>query len=191
MRHLLSILFILLFFFFQAEDGIRDAQESRGLGDVYKRQARGCPSVGQGNSEGEVRGAELGGNPSVQAVVGMSVAESTPSQAEPQPVGDEDVVEAVKEVDDSCVIPEALELRTFAQLDSTSLASMCASLGLTVVDFMCIHEAAQADQVSSSGHWDSLRQQGINTGLEALNRCCLRIDLDRVVSKWARNGSAP
>ena len=27
-------------FFFQAEDGIRDAQESRGLGDVYKRQLR-------------------------------------------------------------------------------------------------------------------------------------------------------
>src|SRR5678816_2842818 len=26
------------FFFFQAEDGIRDAQESRGLGDVCKRQ---------------------------------------------------------------------------------------------------------------------------------------------------------
>ena len=25
-------------FFFQAEDGIRDAQESRGHGDVYKRQ---------------------------------------------------------------------------------------------------------------------------------------------------------
>jgi len=30
-----------LFFFFQAEDGIRDAQESRGLGDVYKRQQWG------------------------------------------------------------------------------------------------------------------------------------------------------
>eukprot|EP00658_Telonema_sp_P-2_P065628 TRINITY_DN54829_c0_g2_i2.p1 TRINITY_DN54829_c0_g2~~TRINITY_DN54829_c0_g2_i2.p1 ORF type:complete len:287 (+),score=76.83 TRINITY_DN54829_c0_g2_i2:65-925(+) len=29
------------FFFFQAEDGIRDAQESRGLGDVYKRQGFG------------------------------------------------------------------------------------------------------------------------------------------------------
>eukprot|EP00658_Telonema_sp_P-2_P034962 TRINITY_DN25488_c0_g1_i2.p1 TRINITY_DN25488_c0_g1~~TRINITY_DN25488_c0_g1_i2.p1 ORF type:complete len:121 (+),score=13.73 TRINITY_DN25488_c0_g1_i2:82-444(+) len=29
---------MLFFFFFQAEDGIRDAQESRGLGDVYKRQ---------------------------------------------------------------------------------------------------------------------------------------------------------
>ena len=26
-------------FFFQADNGIRDAQESRGLGDVYKRQA--------------------------------------------------------------------------------------------------------------------------------------------------------
>src|SRR5674536_390792 len=32
-------LMIFFFFFFQAEDGIRDAQESRGLGDVYKRQA--------------------------------------------------------------------------------------------------------------------------------------------------------
>eukprot|EP00658_Telonema_sp_P-2_P075307 TRINITY_DN6481_c0_g1_i12.p1 TRINITY_DN6481_c0_g1~~TRINITY_DN6481_c0_g1_i12.p1 ORF type:complete len:323 (+),score=93.98 TRINITY_DN6481_c0_g1_i12:95-1063(+) len=30
--------FFVFFFFFQAEDGIRDAQESRGLGDVYKRQ---------------------------------------------------------------------------------------------------------------------------------------------------------
>ena len=30
-----------LCFFFQAEDGIRDAQESRGLGDVYKRQRMG------------------------------------------------------------------------------------------------------------------------------------------------------
>ena len=29
---------IIRVFFFQAEDGIRDAQESRGLGDVYKRQ---------------------------------------------------------------------------------------------------------------------------------------------------------
>src|SRR5674536_380527 len=31
------------FFFFQAEDGIREAQESRGLGDVYKRQSLGSP----------------------------------------------------------------------------------------------------------------------------------------------------
>eukprot|EP00658_Telonema_sp_P-2_P025393 TRINITY_DN20224_c0_g1_i1.p1 TRINITY_DN20224_c0_g1~~TRINITY_DN20224_c0_g1_i1.p1 ORF type:complete len:224 (+),score=27.16 TRINITY_DN20224_c0_g1_i1:29-700(+) len=37
---LIHSLFFLGFyvFFFQAEDGIRDAQESRGLGDVYKRQ---------------------------------------------------------------------------------------------------------------------------------------------------------
>ena len=33
-----------LSFFFQAEDGIRDAQESRGLGDVYKRQAQSTVS---------------------------------------------------------------------------------------------------------------------------------------------------
>ena len=29
-----------VFFFFQAEDGIRDLVRSRGLGDVYKRQAQ-------------------------------------------------------------------------------------------------------------------------------------------------------
>ena len=29
---------VYLFFFFQAEDGIRDLVRSRGLGDVYKRQ---------------------------------------------------------------------------------------------------------------------------------------------------------
>eukprot|EP00831_Metopus_contortus_P007026 TRINITY_DN12685_c0_g1_i5.p4 TRINITY_DN12685_c0_g1~~TRINITY_DN12685_c0_g1_i5.p4 ORF type:complete len:122 (-),score=41.77 TRINITY_DN12685_c0_g1_i5:44-409(-) len=28
------------FFFFQAEDGIRDVERSRGLGDVYKRQTQ-------------------------------------------------------------------------------------------------------------------------------------------------------
>ena len=29
---------VVYFFFFQAEDGIRDLVRSRGLGDVYKRQ---------------------------------------------------------------------------------------------------------------------------------------------------------
>jgi len=29
-----------VFFFFQAEDGIRDLVRSRGLGDVYKRQSK-------------------------------------------------------------------------------------------------------------------------------------------------------
>ena len=34
----------LCFFFFQAEDGIRDLVRSRGLGDVYKRQPQGSDS---------------------------------------------------------------------------------------------------------------------------------------------------
>ena len=34
----LSFFFLYCFFFFQAEDGIRDLVRSRGLGDVYKRQ---------------------------------------------------------------------------------------------------------------------------------------------------------
>src|SRR5674536_205463 len=53
------------FFFFQAEDGIRDAQESRGLGDVYKRTPVCCnleareqshlwPDGAQGNQENAV-----------------------------------------------------------------------------------------------------------------------------------------
>ena len=36
----LHYLVMIFFFFFQAEDGIRDLVRSRGLGDVYKRQ--GC-----------------------------------------------------------------------------------------------------------------------------------------------------
>mgnify|MGYP003380302165 CR=1 FL=1 len=41
------VLLVVLFFFFQAEDGIRDLVRSRGLGDVYKRQVmtRGRPTV--------------------------------------------------------------------------------------------------------------------------------------------------
>mgnify|MGYP007068940752 CR=1 FL=1 len=35
----------LKFLFFQAEDGIRVAQEARGLGDVYKRQCPGRSST--------------------------------------------------------------------------------------------------------------------------------------------------
>ena len=36
--YVLCFVIIYLFFFFQAEDGIRDLVRSRGLGDVYKRQ---------------------------------------------------------------------------------------------------------------------------------------------------------
>ena len=42
---LLFFLFIKYFFFFQAEDGIRDFCLSRGLGDVYKRQLHGLMRV--------------------------------------------------------------------------------------------------------------------------------------------------
>eukprot|EP00656_Telonema_subtile_P057750 TRINITY_DN9576_c0_g1_i1.p1 TRINITY_DN9576_c0_g1~~TRINITY_DN9576_c0_g1_i1.p1 ORF type:complete len:199 (+),score=39.98 TRINITY_DN9576_c0_g1_i1:1-597(+) len=36
---------VLIFFFFQAEDGIRDLVRSRGLGDVYKRQVQNLDEV--------------------------------------------------------------------------------------------------------------------------------------------------
>ena len=36
-----------MFFFFQAEDGIRDLVRSRGLGDVYKRQSWVGVLIGQ------------------------------------------------------------------------------------------------------------------------------------------------
>ena len=36
---------VLVFFFFQAEDGIRDLVRSRGLGDVYKRQVLNAPNM--------------------------------------------------------------------------------------------------------------------------------------------------
>ena len=36
-----ALFFLFCVFFFQAEDGIRDLVRSRGLGDVYKRQAEG------------------------------------------------------------------------------------------------------------------------------------------------------
>ena len=56
-----------VFFFFQAEDGIRDLVRSRGLGDVYKRQeqitlvALAAPADGRlGFLVGEVLDALLG-----------------------------------------------------------------------------------------------------------------------------------
>ena len=42
------------FFFFQAEDGIRDLVRSRGLGDVYKRQQRDGQRVTGRHDEVEV-----------------------------------------------------------------------------------------------------------------------------------------
>ena len=36
----MRLLWFVIFFVFQAEDGIRDLVRSRGLGDVYKRQVQ-------------------------------------------------------------------------------------------------------------------------------------------------------
>ena len=65
-------------FFFQAEDGIRDLVRSRGLGDVYKRQAlqlhdlpgSGSDLVGAGAAPvaGVHRGELLGRRPGVAGV---------------------------------------------------------------------------------------------------------------------------
>ena len=45
---------MLLFFFFQAEDGIRDRSPSRGLGDVYKRQVLTVADNGRGMTAEEL-----------------------------------------------------------------------------------------------------------------------------------------
>ena len=53
-----------VFFFFQAEDGIRYLVRSRGLGDVYKRQVRqvSVPSaVGNGRSNSAQRACSRSG----------------------------------------------------------------------------------------------------------------------------------
>ena len=44
-----------LFFFFQAEDGIRDLVRSRGLGDVYKRQRPHRAPRGRGHDASRPR----------------------------------------------------------------------------------------------------------------------------------------
>ena len=46
-------------FFLQAEDGIRDLVRSRGLGDVYKRQAQGDAGGLAQAENGLVRRAEV------------------------------------------------------------------------------------------------------------------------------------
>ena len=40
-----------VFFFFQAEDGIRDLVRSRGLGDVYKRQPQSREAINRARAE--------------------------------------------------------------------------------------------------------------------------------------------
>ena len=56
---------LLFFFFFQAEDGIRDLVRSRGLGDVYKRQGVG----GEGLAVVLARPFTVGAEPEVALAV--------------------------------------------------------------------------------------------------------------------------
>ena len=48
-----------MFFFFQAEDGIRDLVRSRGLGDVYKRQRENLATDNCGLAEMKVESLEM------------------------------------------------------------------------------------------------------------------------------------
>ena len=48
---LLLTIRLLVVFFFQAEDGIRDLVRSRGLGDVYKRQAQEAVTLYRAQAE--------------------------------------------------------------------------------------------------------------------------------------------
>ena len=61
-----------LFFFFQAEDGIRDLVRSRGLGDVYKRQPIARPRrIGPISPQRiEVTTRAMSGQPPGEPVVG-------------------------------------------------------------------------------------------------------------------------
>ena len=68
---LLWLALFCFFFFFQAEDGIRDLVRSRGLGDVYKRQfhSKGHRAEFSGDlrpdCQGQVRGM-VGGREELQ-----------------------------------------------------------------------------------------------------------------------------
>ena len=62
---------LLFFFFFQAEDGIRDLVRSRGLGDVYKRQEETKATIRLIPNDGKKEEGKciVTGKPSAQRVV--------------------------------------------------------------------------------------------------------------------------
>eukprot|EP00658_Telonema_sp_P-2_P041303 TRINITY_DN2952_c0_g1_i10.p1 TRINITY_DN2952_c0_g1~~TRINITY_DN2952_c0_g1_i10.p1 ORF type:complete len:132 (-),score=22.96 TRINITY_DN2952_c0_g1_i10:252-647(-) len=85
-------IFYFFFFFFQAEDGIRDAQESRGLGDVYKRQGvasnllqRGTFDVNQSTPLTSVWLSGAGPPPSVTANLAHRAPLSSSGHSTPRP----------------------------------------------------------------------------------------------------------
>ena len=57
------------FFFFQAEDGIRDLVRSRGLGDVYKRQIVGQAEGSMGGKQAQLYDWLYGAPPSAPSNV--------------------------------------------------------------------------------------------------------------------------
>ena len=66
-----SFVFVCGFFFFQAEDGIRDRSPSRGLGDVYKRQGYYIKDTYkyQTNLSLKVQGGEVGSTTDCQVKI--------------------------------------------------------------------------------------------------------------------------
>ena len=61
-----DVVWVIVIFFFQAEDGIRDLVRSRGLGDVYKRQA----FIQAERRDVETCGNDLAGNREAFAQIG-------------------------------------------------------------------------------------------------------------------------
>ena len=75
MLYVLSGLMIPGYFFFQAEDGIRDLVRSRGLGDVYKRQDDGRGAARRGVAGAPAFGQRLSRLPArtAQALLHLSL----------------------------------------------------------------------------------------------------------------------
>mgnify|MGYP003380266434 CR=1 FL=1 len=71
-----------VFFFFQAEDGIRDLVRSRGLGDVYKRQYEYCRKHIPDNSIFDLSGFHLNKKYDLYRN-GIIRLEDVPADAEP------------------------------------------------------------------------------------------------------------
>ena len=66
-----DLILVCVFFFFQAEDGIRDLVRSRGLGDVYKRQRHDRENCERDDRENESEGRPHFAPPFVAAALGL------------------------------------------------------------------------------------------------------------------------